>query len=148
MRWEGGKLHHSLKEEGSDNRISSDTFGENIAVMTTTSEWLQSFSPHGHTSRPRYITNLQKIAIWTLQVTSLRIPRSVQLLQLRPLGVSKETHEPQPRAGTAPESYQTFPSPVSDLPVLVPKKISSGLYLVIFAIMRGGMVVVLLRQFC
>lgn len=45
----GGKLHHSLKKEN-DIRISRDTFGGSITVMSTIPEWLQSFSSHGQPS--------------------------------------------------------------------------------------------------
>lgn len=81
MRLERGSLHHPLKKE-SDIRISRDTFGGSITVMSAIPEWLQSFSSHGHPSRPYFITNLHRIAVWTLKVTSLRICRSVQVLQL------------------------------------------------------------------
>jgi len=35
---EGGRLPHSLKEEENDIRISGDTPGESIAVISATSE--------------------------------------------------------------------------------------------------------------
>lgn len=79
---EGGRLPHSLKEEENDIRISGDTPGESIAVISATSEWLQFFPPSGQCSSPQYITNLHRIAIWALQVSSVQMPNSVQLLHL------------------------------------------------------------------
>lgn len=76
--------------------------------------WMTSILPHlmgtpaGHTET---WTRLQSEPCKSLPFRYPDLSNFCSYL-LRPLGISRETHEPQSRAGTAPESYQTFPSPV------------------------------------